>query len=103
MVALIEQLEVPEQNADGDTLTPIEPDGLKSWLLTNGAFNSSGRLQPLINAIRHCNRSSIAPIDRLQGLNHFEAPCLYALQTLDTRYLYLDFPLPDDAEEAFPV
>ena len=103
VVALAEKLNVPQQQAPEDSEFPSDPDAVKSWFLTHNAFGAADPVQTLLRALQQCNRTENTVDNRIAIMQHFEKPCVHALQSLDIRYLYLDFPLQDDAEIAFEL
>jgi len=103
VTALAEKLTVPQQQAPEGSEFPSDPDGVKSWFLTHNAFGAADSVQTLLRALQQCNRTENTVDNRIAIMQHFEKPCVHALQSLDIRYLYLDFPLKDDAEIAFEL
>ena len=103
VVALAEKLNVPQQQAHEGSEFPSDPDAVKSWFLTHNAFGAADPVQTLLRALQQCNRTENTIDNRIAILQHFEKPCVHALQSLDIRYLYLDFPLQEDAEIAFEL
>lgn len=116
--ALANQLRIPAQQQHQSSSLPIEPTALKSWLIaqgatnasaarsgaaTGGAFQSAASAKSLLKALQHSNRTVISPLRRLQLMEQFEKPVKHALQGLDPNYLYLDFPLPANAEKTFQL
>ncbi len=97
------RLRIPAQQEHQSSLFPAEPSQVKSWLIAHGAFNTSASVKTLTRALQHSNRTINSPSQRLLIMEHFEKPFDHALQSLDSRYLYLDFPMPDDAENAFQM
>ena len=98
---LAEKLRVPPQQSLENSEFPSDPDEVKSWFLTHNAFGATDSIQTLLHALQQCNGTENSVDNRIAIMQHFEKPCVHALQSLDTRYLYLDFPLQDDAERAF--
>lgn len=99
--ALIERLRIPGQQEQHSDVFPTAPDAVKSWLITQDAFNSASMVKTLTRALQHSNRTITTPELRLQTMDHFENPFVYALKSLDAHYLYVDFPLSNEAESAF--
>jgi len=101
IVAQTNQLQVPSQKADENSHLPIDPAGVRAWLVTHNAFGDGNPDQNLLSTLEHYNRCPISPHDRLKILKQFEAPCARVLQSLDRLFLYLDLPLQEEAESAF--
>ncbi len=100
---LAARLRIPAQQEHQSSLFPADPPEVKSWLVTHGAFNTSASVKTFTRALQHSNRTINSPSQRLLIMEHFEKPFAHTLQSLDSRYLYLDFPMPDDAENAFQM
>ena len=107
---LADQLQTPAQSNIGQSTTvhsntgsrlPVEIDAIQSWLIAHSAFNSTTSVTTLIQVLEQNNRIPHTPPERLQIMQLFKQPVEHALQMLGTRYLYLDLPLADDAEESF--
>lgn len=105
-----EKLSIPVQIEPLDSATPPDASTVKKWIIAFDAANSMARgtngvtyAETLINALQRSNRSDCLPDVRLQIMGEYEKPFAYAMQSLDSRYLYLDFPITTQAEQSFQL
>ena len=105
-----DQLYISVQQDQPDASLPTEATDIRHWLITMDAANSSqGRSTPtasaktLLRTLRNTNLTDCSPSDRLQIMDVYEKPFTRVMQSLDARYLYLDFPLQTDAEDTFQL
>lgn len=108
-MVLADQLRRPAQQQHQSSQLPTDPASLKTWLKTRllaqdfvntGSANSA---KTLLRAIQHSNRTISTPTVRLQIMELYEKPFADAIQSLDTHYHYVDFPLQSDAEKSFQL
>ena len=103
-VALADRLRVPtpreQQPEQRDSTIPSDASGISEWIVARNAANSAASrandlagATTLLQALLHCNRTTCTPTARLEIMAALEKPFARALQGLDSRYLYLDFPL----------
>ncbi len=107
---LADRLHIPEQRDQDDSVQPIDAAAIKTWLISQNAVNNiSGRstyateAETLLKTLQNSNRIICTPSVRLQIMEVYEKPFTRAMQSLDSLYLYLDFPLEADAEKAFSL
>lgn len=111
--ALADLLRIPAQQEHENSPLPIDPAGLKTWLVTqgfvnkgfasNGTDNTAASAKSLMRVLQHSNRTIITSAQRLLIMEQYEKPFATAMQTLDTQYLYFDFPLQANAEKSFQL
>jgi len=104
---------IPTRQAHESSPLPTDPEGIKTWLVAQGfvnkGFASTGTkdvaasAKSLMRALQHSNRTINTPAQRLLIMEQYEKPFAAAMQTLDTQYLYFDFPLQSSAEKSFQL
>lgn len=98
-----------DENVAGQgTILPGNAADIKKWLIVQNAVNSTaGRnrcgadANTLLKILQHNNRSTCTSVDRMHIMEVFQKPFTQVMQRLDAQYLYFDFPLAQDSEQAF--
>ena len=111
--AVTETLRIPAQQEHESSPLPTDPAGIKTWLVaqgfankgfaSTGTDNAAASAKSLMRALQHSNRTISAPAQRLLIMDQYEKPFAAAMQSLDTQYLYFDFPLQASAEKSFQL
>ena len=105
---LADKLRIPAQHKHQNSTLPTQASAVKKWIIAQGAASSSvsrtsnpAGAKALLRALQHSNRSICKPTVRFQIMEEYEVPFSRAMQALDMRYLYLDFPMQPEAEKTF--
>ena len=110
---LTKLLRIPAQHEHENSPLPVDAASLKTWLVAQNFVNKgftnkdtdtgAASAKSLLRALQHSNRTISTPVQRLLIMEQYEKPFAVAMQSLDTQYLYFDFPLQASAEKSFQL